>query len=330
VNAPETDNKPVSTSPIPAGVLITVAICTRNRANFLQRAVESVLPQMTDGTELLIVDNASTDNTAEVAARLAAGHPRLTVCCENEIGISAARNTALKRARGQYVLFLDDDATAEPGWITAYQRFLSAPPSDRIAVVGGAVFPEYEVPPPKWIDPHRKLDLCQSPKRFPYRRASLPEGNSAYRRSVAMEVGMFDTRLGPKGEIRGYREGSDINLRLQDAGYEIWWLPGVAIRHVMHADRLNLRWVMYSAFKEGQSVAIQRLNEKKDWIHRALFHFARLVAAPFHCVINLLAALFLWPFNCVKSVDLLKRSVMILGLACQLTKEIPRIIMPSK
>ena len=310
--------------------LITVAICTWNRANFLQRAVESVLPQMTDKTELLIVDNASTDDTPEVAVRLAAGHPHLTVCRENEIGVSAARNTALKKARGQYVLFLDDDAMAEPGWLAAYQRFLSAPPSDRIAVVGGAIFPEHEGPPPRWIDPERKLDLGCVPKRFSYRRASLPEGNSAYQRSAAMEVGMFDTRLGPRGKIRGYREGSDINLRLQDAGYEIWWLPDAAIRHTTHADRLNLRCVMYSAFKEGQSVAIQRLNEKKDWMRRSLFHFGRLAAAPFHFVINLLAALFLWPFNCVKAVDLLKRSVLILGFACQLTKEIPRTIISSK
>jgi glycosyltransferase involved in cell wall biosynthesis len=315
---------------MPAGVLITVAICTRNRANFLQRAIASVLPQMTDETELLIVDNASMDDTPEVAARLAAANPRLFVCRENEIGVSAARNTALKKARGQFVLFLDDDATAEPGWLAAYQRFLSAPPSDRVAVVGGAVYPEHETPSPQWIDPKRNLDLGRVPKRFPYRRASLPEGNSAYRRSVAMEVGMFDTRLGPKGEIRGYREGSDINLRLQDAGYEIWWLPDAAIRHAVHADRLNLRWVIYSAFKEGQSVAIQRLNEKKEWKHRALFHFGRLTAAPFHFAINLLAALVLWPFDLVKAVDLLKRSVMILGLACQLTKEIPQTIIASK
>jgi GT2 family glycosyltransferase len=228
------------------------------------------------------------------------------------------------------VLFLDDDATAEPGWLAAYQRFLSAPPSDRIAVVGGVVFPAFEVPPPKWIDTRNKLELNQTPKRFPYRQASLPEGNSAYRRSVAMEVGMFDTRLGPKGKIRGYREGSDINLRLQDAGYEIWWLPGAAIWHVMHTDRLNLRWVMWSALKEGQSVAIQRLNEKKEWTHRALFHFGRLAATPFHFAINFLAALFLWPFNRVKAVGLLKRSVMILGFACQLTKEIQQTIMPSR
>lgn len=141
VNAPETDNKPAPTSPMPNGVLITVAICTRNRARFLQRADENVLPQMTDKAELLIVDNASTDDTAAVAARLAAAHPRLTVCCENEIGVSAARNTALMKARGQYVLFFDDDELADAGWLQAYANFFRDLPSSRVGCVGGWVRP---------------------------------------------------------------------------------------------------------------------------------------------------------------------------------------------
>jgi glycosyltransferase involved in cell wall biosynthesis len=329
VNALETDNKPVPTSPMPAGVLITVAICTRNRASFLEQAVCSVVPQMTGDAELLIVDNASTDNTPELAARLAAASPNVKVWREDELGLSVARNAALKLARGQFVLFLDDDAVAEPGWLAAYQRFLSAPPSEKIAVVGGAVFYKYEKPPPSWLNPDGVFDLGDSQKCLPYRDSPLG-CNVAYFRKAALAVGMFDTQLGRKGEKMMCREESDLNLRLQDAGYEIWWLPDAAIRHVVHADRLNLRWVMYSAFKEGQSVAIQRLNGKKDRTHRALFHFRRLAAAPFHFAINLLAALFLWPFNRVKAVDLFKRSVMILGFACQLTKEIPRTIISTR
>src|SRR5205807_9766350 len=113
--------------------LITVAICTRNRAASLQKAVDSVLPQLSEDIELLIVDNASTDNTPEVAMHLAAANRQVTVCLEDEVGLSAARNKALLQARGQYVLFLDDDAVAEPGWLAAYHQFLSAPPSGRIA-----------------------------------------------------------------------------------------------------------------------------------------------------------------------------------------------------
>ena len=130
-----------------SGPLITVAICTHNRAASLEKAVRSVLRQMTGDTELLIIDNASTDDTPVVAAQLVAANPRVEVVREDELGLSAARNAALKKARGQFVLFLDDDATAEPDWLAAYQRFLSAPPSAKIAVVGGAVFSEFEIPP---------------------------------------------------------------------------------------------------------------------------------------------------------------------------------------
>jgi hypothetical protein len=78
------------------------------------------------------------------------------------------------------VLFLDDDATAEPGWLAAYQRFLSAPPSEKIAVVGGAVVNEYEVPPPKWVNASATFDSGGSPKasclprEFVWRQHRLP------------------------------------------------------------------------------------------------------------------------------------------------------------
>ena len=172
-----------------SGILITVVICTHNRANFLQRAVESVLPQMTGGTELLIVDNASTDDTPGVAARLAAADPKVKVWREKELGLSVARNAALKKAQGQYVLFLDDDATAEPGWLAAYQRFLSAPPSGKIAVVGGAAFTiEYEIALPSWTDPLNPsavYDRGHSPKRLPYLDCLLG-CNIAYSRAAVI------------------------------------------------------------------------------------------------------------------------------------------------
>ncbi len=146
LNAGETADKS-KTIARASGPLITVAICTHNRAAFLEKAVRSVLRQMTGDAELLIVDNASADDTPIVAARLAATNPQVEVIREAELGLSAARNAALKQARGEFVLFLDDDATAEPDWLAAYRCFLSAPPSEKIAVVGGAVFSDFEIRP---------------------------------------------------------------------------------------------------------------------------------------------------------------------------------------
>jgi glycosyltransferase involved in cell wall biosynthesis len=300
-----TDNP--KTNPQASGPLITVAICTRNRAALLEKAVRSVLPQMSDDTELLIVDSASTDDTPEVAARLAATNQRLTVYREERPGISVARNAALRNAHGRYVLFLDDDETAEPGWLAAYQRFLSAPPSEKIAAVGGAYINEYEISLPKWGTASAALDLNDPPKRLSY-RGSLWGGNTAYRRETALAIGMFDTQLG-----RG--EDSDLNLRLQDAGYENWWLPGATIRHFVSADRMKFRPMMRGRFNDGRFIAIQRLKSRRGGLDRGFYRAARFIGAPLHALAHLLAALAALPRNHPKAAEHLLQACRNCGIA---------------
>src|ERR1035441_6109032 len=74
--------------------------------------------------------------------------------------------------------------SAEPGWLAAYQRFLSAPPSGKIAAVGGTVLNEFEIPLPKWADASATFDHGNAPKCLPH-RGSLYGGNAAYRCEVA-------------------------------------------------------------------------------------------------------------------------------------------------
>jgi glycosyltransferase involved in cell wall biosynthesis len=311
-----TGNEPI-TNPSAAAPLITVAICTRNRAGLLQRAIESVLPQLTDEAEVLIVDNVSTDSTPEVAARFAAANPRVKVWREEELGLSAARNAALKKANGRYVLFLDDDATAESGWLAAYLRFLSAPPSEKIAVAGGAVFPNFEIAPPKWVNTDITLNLGDSPKILPHRDS--PWGcNIAYRRGLALELGQFDIRLGRKGEQMMSREESDLNLRLQDAGYEIWWLPGATVRHLVPASRLKFRAMMCGWFSEGRSIAIQRLKARHGPWDRGFYRAGRVIGAPFHALAHFLAALILLPGNRPKAIGHFFQTCRNCGMAWQL------------
>jgi glycosyltransferase involved in cell wall biosynthesis len=300
-----------------AAPLITVAVCTRNRSRFLKRAIESVLPQLTADTEVLIVDNASTDNTPEVAARYAAVNPRVKIWREEELGLSAARNAALKMGLGRNVLFLDDDATAEEGWLAAYQHFFSAPPSEKIAAVGGAVFPDFEIPPPEWVNANIVLNLGDASKCLPYRDS--PWGcNIAYRRELAVEHGMFDVRLGRKGEQMMSREESDLNLRLQDAGYEIWWLPGAPVRHLVPASRLKFRAMMRAWFSEGRSIAIQRLKARRSGLDRVFYRIGRIAGAPFHALAHFLVMLVLLPWNRPKAVGHLFQTCRNCGMAAEL------------
>ena len=297
---------------MPAVVLITVAICTRNRANFLQRAVESVLPQMTDETELLIIDNASTDDTATVAAQLAAANPRLTVCGENEIGVSAARNTALKKARGQYVLFLDDDELADTGWLQAYANFFRKLPSSRVGCVGGPYVVQHEIPPPAWMDPnYGGFDVCGS-QRVLTCGTNLAGGNCAYPRVLIRSLGGFDSGL-------TRYEDSDLNIRLRNAGYETWWLPNARIFHRLPAERLNFHTVGGIAFNEGRSVALLRLHRIQWKFLRVAYRFGRIVITPFHMLLYLLAALFTLPCQHGQiSAGYLLRIIRIAGIGRQM------------
>jgi glucosyl-dolichyl phosphate glucuronosyltransferase len=300
---------------------ITVAICTRNRAALLEKAVRSVLSQTEDKSiEILIVDNGSTDHTAACAAGLSASDPRVKFFSEPRLGLSVARNRALHQAAGEWVVFIDDDAEVERGWLAAYENFFRLP-NERVAAVGGAVVPRYEIPAPKWVSAEETWGPNEG-KPFCFAYGHSPsECNCAYRREAALHLGGFDPQLGHHGEVAGYREGADLSVRLQDAGYEIWWLPGAAVRHLIHADRLNLKWLLHAAFNEGRSIAIQRLKSRAGSA-RAFYIAGRALVAPFYCGVKLLLALVSFPFlNGRVAAKALQRAASIAGFAGELLRQ---------
>jgi len=306
-------------------LLTTVVICTRNRAAFVEKAVRSVLAQANGNSqmELLIVDNGSTDETPAIAKKFCDEDPRVKFVIEPQTGLSVARNTALKNASGDWVIFFDDDAIAEPGWLAAYENFFKNPPSAKAVSVGGAVTPVFEITLPKWAGEVAKLDLGAKPFAFPH--GTCPwECNFALKRQLTIDLGGFDSRLGHRGDIPGYRERVDLNFRLQAAGYESWYLPGAVILHHMHAKRMNLRWVLGATFNEGRTVAIQRLKYKKG-ADKFFYALGRLLAAPFHLALNLFVAAVSWPFkHGRRSVKALTRAASVSGLAVELLRQIGR------
>jgi glycosyltransferase involved in cell wall biosynthesis len=307
-----TGNEPISNPAKANSPLITIAICTRNRANYLQRAVASVLPQMTDEAELLIVDNASTDETAKITARLAATDSRVKIWRELQPGICAARNAALARAGGEYVLFFDDDELVDAGWLQAYINFFKNPPSNRVGCVGGPYIAQHEVSPPAWMDPNYGGFDVGGNQRILTCGTNLAGGNCAFPRALVCRLGGFDPSL-------TRYEDSDLNIRLRDAGYELWWLPGARIFHQLPAERLKFGAVGGIAFNEGRSVALLRLHRIHGIFSRTACRLGRMVITPFHLLVCLLAALFTLPRRRGQtSAGYLLRSIRIAGIGWQM------------
>jgi glycosyltransferase involved in cell wall biosynthesis len=132
-------------------MLISVAICTWNRAPLLRRALQEmtqlIVPPGVEW-ELLIVDNNSTDATESIVAEYVRRLP-VRRLFEPTPGKSNALNLAIREARGDYILWTDDDALVDRQWLAAYARAIEERP--RAVFFGGPVHPWFAEPPPTWL-----------------------------------------------------------------------------------------------------------------------------------------------------------------------------------
>lgn len=172
--------------------MVTVIIPAYNYARFLPDAIESALAQAGPGLpiEVLVIDDGSTDDTPEVAARYG---ERIRYHRQENAGLSAARNTGLREARYELLVFLDADDLLAPGAVAALlearERLEPKP-----AVLGGRIRRiDLEG---GYLDPEPELDGSITPiaARLVVIRSRFPTTVLA-ERAVLLELGGFDTTL---------------------------------------------------------------------------------------------------------------------------------------
>lgn len=238
-------------------VQISAIICTHNRAAYLGAAIASLLAQDFAGEfEVIVVDNASTDETPQIAAAYA--DPRLHYVYESVIGLSVARNTGAKLAKAPLLAYLDDDAVASPQWLTvlhaAYQTH------DKLAIAGGRVTLLWAAgcQSPRWLSARLSgnlgaYDLGES-LIFIARPGLTPRGlNYSIRRSFLDQVGGFDVNLGRVGKnLLSNEELHMTELALQ-RGWQVAYLPDAHVAHNVAAERLNQAWFLSRGWWQGIS-----------------------------------------------------------------------------
>ena len=221
---------------------LTVATTTRDRREYVLRALDSIAPQLEPDDELIVVDNGSTDGTeAAVRGWMHANRPAAQLIVEPEGGTSLARNVVIAASSAPVVCFLDDDATVDPGWLaalrTAWERA-----SRQTSAIGGPIRPEWhDGRRPPWLRDHllwivAALDL--GPARRPLARERIWGANMSLRVAAIRELGGFDVGLGPRpGVDFGRDEEEDLQHRLLERGHEIWWEPDASVHHHIPASR---------------------------------------------------------------------------------------------
>ncbi|WP_072061575.1 glycosyltransferase [Synechococcus sp. GFB01] len=251
-------------------MLLSVAICTYNRAALLERCLESLAAQSAaaDAFALLVVDNNCSDGTAQVLERQRQPLPNLRVIHETRQGLSHARNAALAATATPFLAFLDDDAIASPGWVEAALAYLEkADPA--VAVVGGPIIPILSRPIPAWIPPWTYpyltiIDLGDQPRRSS--SESLFAGaNVIFRVDALRAIGGFCPALGRRGASLLSNEEVYLWQLLRQRGYACAYEPSIPVDHLVDAERLTYRWLMRRLFAEGLSACtMARLLGRSD------------------------------------------------------------------
>lgn len=244
----------------------SVIICTHNRSQLLADALVAFRGQTASPGEyeLIVVDNASSDKTEDVVRHASKDLKNLHYFHEPELGLSHARNRGIKEAKGDIIIFIDDDALPESDWIEVLIRsFQSVFPIP--VCVGGRILPKWEVPIPAWfpdgahIQSLSLVDIGDDPRWL--FTPSLGAGNLAIRKSAFRRIGGFDTRLGRKGTSPfSMEEILFLFLVLQEYGRQsLMYQPAAVVHHRITENRMvDLRHVLRRSYGDGISKAVMK------------------------------------------------------------------------
>lgn len=245
-------------------MIVTVAICTRNRARALERTLRSLAAAAVPPSlswEVLVVDNSSADETPRVIANASDALPVRAVD-ERQIGLSHARNAAIREARGDYIVWIDDDVLVDAQWLRAYHDAFRARPE--IAFFGGPIVPTFEGSPPAWLrlalprvdNAYAARDLGAAPVALT--RDTLPFGANFAVRSDVQRRYPFDPALGRRGTALSAGEEWAVLEAMLAGGESGQWVPGARVEHVISAERQSVRYLRRYYVENGMSLALTR------------------------------------------------------------------------
>jgi cellulose synthase/poly-beta-1,6-N-acetylglucosamine synthase-like glycosyltransferase len=237
---------------------VTVAICARNAAGTIKACLNSLmdLDYPKEKLKILLVNNASTDTTSDIAAQ----YP-VTIFNENHIGRGHARNAAWKNCKTDLIAFTDADCRVSRGWLKELAPFFL---DKKTAIVGGDIVTPGTEPLARYFELRQIVSNREFSGNYPYSPPFLATANALFRVQAIADAGGFKTH---------YRvaEDADICWRIQNNG---WYLKYVNKGEVFHDHRTTRKAMFRQAIDygfDGVSVWLEFHPETRLWIWYGLY-----------------------------------------------------------
>lgn len=238
-------------------VSISIIICTYNRSRLLKKCLESLLHQLIEEIEIIVIDNNSTDETVEVIKEYTTIYRNIRYVFEKRIGLSYARNRGIQESKADWILYIDDDALAFTDLVERAEYLVERGDYD---CVGGMYYSYYEGEKPKWIPEGfgtKQLyakDLTDCPFTIPC------GGIVLYRKSMLIHLGGFKPDYGMNGSEKKLGEETELQFRAEKSGYSIGFDPTLKIHHLVKPEYTTLLWFLKRAFLEGKTIMLIEKN----------------------------------------------------------------------
>lgn len=252
-------------------LLISIVICTYNRADYIFDALESLRNQTISKEvfEVIIVNNNSSDNTEIICKNYIQKYADHKFYYLNEPlqGSSFARNTGASIAKSPLLCFMDDDAVANTDYLEKIVLFFETHSS--AGGLGGRIVPKYIPAEPKWMSHfvsslvgnfnYNKHVVAFASNKYPL------ESNMIVKKTDFDTIKGFNTALpGVKGTLRIGGEGKDFFFRLKSMGRTIYYDPLVIVQHVVETSKLTREYMYRVASGIGRGERV-RMLEKNQW-----------------------------------------------------------------
>ena len=224
-----------------------------------------------------MVDNGSSDQTAEVARRYA-HQLQLVYVPAPEPGLHVGRHAGMQQARSGILMFADDDIEAEPTWVDAVTEAFRDP---AVVLVGGNNLPRFESPPPRWL---QELWQARDGNRRIVGHLSvsyLGEGcfeadaedvwgcNFSIRREVLLEAGGFHPDAMPAEKLRYRGDGeTHISRWINAAGKRVRFASRASVHHWVPEDRMTSDYFCRRYFAQGISASYSAIRSNRGLLNR--------------------------------------------------------------
>ncbi len=206
---------------------LSIIIATHARPLLLKRVLQSLKPQLSKEIEVIVIENSD--------------------------GLAKARNTGWLQAKGTYVAYIDDDAVAPPGWIKNILEFCTNHP--RVAGFGGPYTSLNQNSIPAWIPPEitTKQFAGKIDRPLKFGDEWLNGTNMIFKKTLLKKINGFNESLGVHGNTRAYGEETELQIRLHNTGYVLWYARDVRVQHEFAKWKQNLWYLLKNQFTHGMN-----------------------------------------------------------------------------